>query len=249
MDEPGFLEGYYSDDGHGSVRISAQQGSRFAKDIAGDFNPIHDAASSRFCVPGDLLASLVLGHYGLSEHMHFTFRGMVDADDPLRFPENAGAAFDVADAAGRVYLHVERSGASVTERKAVERFIRRYVAFSGQTFPHYLQPLMAEHGVMFNPDRPFVIYDQMGFDLHDLDFDAPAPELTRSTLEATGRRGEVVLEFAIVSRGRTVGSGRKHLVLSGLRPYDAARMQAFVAEFDRRKRAHESGAGGGGGEP
>lgn len=240
MREPGFLEAYYSG-GDGQVWISADQGSRFAKDIAGDFNPIHDAGSSRFCVPGDLLASLVLGHYGLSEHMHFTFRGMVGADDRLRFPEDAGDAFDVTDGDGRVCLHVERSGATLTEPRAVERFIRRYVAFSGQTFPYYLEPLMAEHGVMFNPDRPFVIYDQMGFRLDDLDFDAPAPELTRSTLEPSGRRGEAVLEFAIVSRGRTVGSGTKHLVLSGLRPYDAERMEAFVAEFHRRKRVHDAG--------
>lgn len=240
MQEPGFLEAYYSG-GDGNLRISADQGSRFAKDVAGDFNPIHDARSSRFCVPGDLLASLVLGHFGLSEHMHFSFRGMVGADDPLRFPEDAGAAFDITDTAGRVYLHVTRSGATVAEPTAVERFIRRYAAFSGQTFPHYLQPLMAEHGVMFNPDRPLVIYDQMGFDLHDLDFDAPAPQLSRSTLEAGPRRGEVVLGFDIVSRGRTVGTGTKHLVLSGLRPYDAARMAEFMAEFDRRKAAHEAG--------
>lgn len=233
-----FLDAYYTGD-DGAIRISADQGSRFAKEVAGDYNPLHDRGSSRFCVPGDLLASLVLAHYGLSERMAFRFRGMVGADEPLHFPADAGETFDVTDDAGKVYLHVERGGATVTDPVAVEGFIRHYVAFSGWTFPHYLEPLMAEHGVMFNPDRPLVIYDYMGFDLHELDFGEPALELAGGTLDVRGRRGDVVFEFRIVAAGRTVGTGSKHLVLSGLRDYDAARMEAVVEEFNRRKRAYE----------
>src|SRR5690625_7513137 len=67
------------------IRISAEQGSRFTKLIAGDFNAIHDADSKRFCVPGDLMFALVLNHYGLSEQMQFRFRGMVAANQPLDF--------------------------------------------------------------------------------------------------------------------------------------------------------------------
>lgn len=238
-----FLDAYYTGEG-GTIRISAEQGSRFAKDVAGDHNYIHDPGSSRFCVPGDLLASLVLGHYGLSERMSFGFRGMVGADVPLRFPGDAGESFDIADDAGKVYLHVERSGATVTDPEAVEGFIRRYVAFSGRTFPHYLKPLMAEHGVMFNPDRPLVIYDSMGFALDDLQFGEPALEFVGGSLEPGPKRGEVVFEFRIVSGGRTVGTGSKRLVMSGLRPYDAGRMDAFVEEFTRRKRAYEAARDG-----
>lgn len=239
-----FLDTYYTG-GDGTIRISAAQGSRFAKEVAGDHNHIHDPGSSRFCVPGDLLASLVLGHYGLSERMAFGFRGMVGADVPLHFPADAGATFDIAAADGRVHLHVERGGATVTDVDAVEGFIRHYAAFSGRTFPHYLKPLMAAHGVMFHPDRPLVIYDSMGFTLDDLDVDDPDLELAGESLDAGPRRGDVVFEFRIVSGGRTVGRGSKRLVLSGLRPYDEARMDAFVEEFNRRKRAYEAERGGG----
>lgn len=239
-----FLDAYYTAD-EGAIRISSEQGSRFAKDVAGDYNPLHDPGSSRFCVPGDLLAALVLGHYGLSERMDFRFRGMVGAGEALYFPREAGAALAITDDAGKPCLQVERGGATVTDPEVVERFIRRYVAFSGQTFPHYLKPLMAEHGVMFNPDRPLVIYDYMGFALDHLDFREPELAFAGGTLDAGGKRGDVVFEFRILSGDRAVGSGSKRIVLSGLRPYDEARMDSFVAEFERRKRAHEDGLAGG----
>ena len=48
------VEKYYSEVGQ-EVRVSRQQASDFAKNIADDFNPIHDVQTKRFCVPGDLL--------------------------------------------------------------------------------------------------------------------------------------------------------------------------------------------------
>ena len=65
-----FLKEFY-DTQENSIRIGANQASTFAKEIAHDFNPLHDADAKRFCVPGDLLFSLVLEKYGLSENMHF----------------------------------------------------------------------------------------------------------------------------------------------------------------------------------
>ena len=47
------------------VVISAEQASRFAKGVAGDYNPIHNPDARRFCVPGDLLFTLVLVKFGL----------------------------------------------------------------------------------------------------------------------------------------------------------------------------------------
>ena len=65
-----FLDRFHSvQDGH--VVISALQASQFAKEIAGDFNPIHDPDARRFCVPGDLLFAIVLARFGLSENMTF----------------------------------------------------------------------------------------------------------------------------------------------------------------------------------
>ena len=226
----------------GSIRIAADQASRFAKDVAGDYNPIHDADSRRFCVPGDLLCALVLSRYGLSAHMTFTFRGMVGDRVPLRFPEaNDAPAFDVTDESGRVYLHVERDGPCTTDLECIEAFTRRYVAFSGQNFPHVLRPLMARHGVMFNPDRPLVIYDSMEFRLDTVEITEPDLQLTDATLEVTGRRGDrgdVLLHFGVTDAGATIGGGAKNLVISGLRAYDEARLDAFIEDFTRRKAAY-----------
>ena len=82
-----FLNSFYSIDGD-SLLISGRQGSRFAKLICDDFNPIHNADKKHFCVPGDLLFSIVLQRYGLSEQMNFRFTDMLPSNLPLSFPEN-----------------------------------------------------------------------------------------------------------------------------------------------------------------
>ncbi|MBA1147993.1 DUF3581 domain-containing protein [Ectothiorhodospiraceae bacterium WFHF3C12] len=228
-----FLDAYHQTDGE-TVQISAAQGSRFAKEVAGDYNPIHDADSRRFCVPGDLLFALVLARYGLSARMDFEFRGMLGGGVPVHFPAAPGPAFDIADDAGKVYLHVERDGERAHDPARIEAFVRRYVSFSGRNFPHYLLPLMAEHGVMFNPDRPLVIYDSMGFTLESAAVAEPGMSLTGSGLDVQGKRAEARLAFGIDDGGRPIGEGAKKLIVSGLRPYEEAAMDAFVAEFEAR---------------
>jgi hypothetical protein len=104
-----FLQSFHHESAEG-VRITPEQASRFAKEIAGDFNPIHDPGAKRFCVPGDLLFSLVLARYGLSTGMCFTFSGMVGADALLQFPATEAAKFAVTDERERVCLSVEREG-------------------------------------------------------------------------------------------------------------------------------------------
>ncbi len=225
----------------GSIRISAEQASRFAKDIAGDFNPIHDSDSRRFCVPGDLLFALVLAYYGVSERMQFSFKGMVGDGVALRFTEHEHGALDVTDDAGKVYLQVERGGSVNREQEAVEAFIRRYVAFSGRNFPHFMKPLMEQKGVMFNPDRPLVIYDSMGFELQGLSADGLDLDLADATMEVSGKRAESVLDFHIRAGDRQLGRGSKKLLVSGLRAYDEERLQQFIAEFTRRMEAYHAG--------
>lgn len=60
-----FSEQFYSVQ-DGRIVISAPpQASYFAKEIAGgDFNPIHDPDARRFCVPGDLLFTIVVSRFG-----------------------------------------------------------------------------------------------------------------------------------------------------------------------------------------
>lgn len=239
---PAFLDPYYAAGRDGGVRVSAEQASAFAKDVAGDYNPLHDVGARRFCVPGDLLCALVLGRYGLSERMTFAFRDMVRGDEPLYLPEAETDTGSIAvhDADGGVYLEVERSGAVCRDPRVIERFIREYAAFSGKTFPHYMIPVLEEHGVMFHPDRPLVIYDSMGFELETFAFGEPALELADRALATEGKRGTATLRFDMHEDGRPFGSGWKKLVISGLRDYDAERMRAFVEHFRQIKAAYEA---------
>lgn len=222
------------------ITISAEQASRFAKGVAGDYNPIHNPDARRFCVPGDLLFALVLERFGLSQHMEFRFLNMVGANTPLTFSQSVSGDIHVTDASGKCYLDVTRSGDTTFDRDAVDAFTRCYVAFSGKNFPHYLKPLMEAHGVMFNPKRPLVIYHSMGFTLERLDGLAPDLALSRSSLEVQGKRADALLDFSIESAGKPFGVGSKKLVVSGICDYDATEMDAIVEEFYRLKAAYEA---------
>lgn len=236
-----FLDAFHSDH-DGRIQITTDQASRFAKEIAGDFNPIHDPDSKRFCVPGDLLFSLVLAKYGLSQRMHFTFAGMVGDGVTLLFPPTDAAKFAISDDKDKTYLEVERAGAISHDASLIAELARDYVAFSGRNFPHILVPLMAEHGVMLNPERPLVIYESMSFDLATLDFEHPTLELTDTRLEVKGKRGTAQLHFVVKAAGNAVGTGFKQLILSGLRDYDAAQMQQVVDEYESRKASYPTAA-------
>lgn len=235
-----FLDDYHSRTGS-RIHITAEQASRFAKRVAGDFNPIHNADARRFCVPGDLLFALVLARFGLSQNMNFRFLSMVGDSVPLSFAEGDDGLIRVQDDAGKCYLEVCRDGDVTHDESVVEAFTRCYVAFSGKNFPHYLKPLMEDRGVMFNPRRPLVIYDSMGFSLERLDGVEPGLELLESSLDVAGKRGDALLDFRIVAGGEEVGNGAKKLVVSGLCDYDAAAMDEIVDEFYRLKAAHEAG--------
>ncbi len=228
------LDGYHTVEG-GRVTIAPEQASRFAKEVAGDFNPIHDAEARRFCVPGDLLCALVLGHYGLSERMHFRFLGMVGRDTPLVLPPDSGDTLALADTSGRGYLEVERDGETVHDSAVVDAFIHSYSAFSGRNFPEFLTPLMEEQGVMFNPARPLVLYDSMAFALQRPVGADVEMTLDNASLEVAGRRGEEWLRFRIRSGGEVIGHGSKKVVISGLQDWDSARMGAFVADYTARR--------------
>lgn len=229
-----FLAPFFSKQNQ-AVKVTCQQASDFAKGVAQDFNPIHDVDAKRFCVPGDLLFSLVLGEYGLSQKMSFTFSGMVGEGVELQFPLEVNQAFDIRDDKDKLYLSVERQG-DVRECKAqIESFIRSYVAFSGLNFIHVLVPMMKEHQVMINPARPLVIYESMSFDLNTLDFTQVELELVDKTLKVDGKRGDVTLHFELKSEGKVVGTGLKTLVMSGLRPYCHEQVQGMCDMYEARK--------------
>ena len=236
-----FLNPFYSEE-NGFIQISAEQASQFAKGISDDFNPIHDPGSRRFCVPGDLLLALVLSRYGLSQNMSFRFSGMVGASTPLAFPDSKATHLEIVNDKGKDFLDIERSGEVTHNPSVIENMIRNYVVFSGHNFPGILVPLMAEHEVMINPDRPLVIYQGMSFNLEHLDFSEPELELSKSSLRVSGKRGDVELHFNIIDAGRTVGTGLKKLVLSGLREYDETTVQDLCDQYQSFKDNHKDGS-------
>lgn len=225
-----FLDRFYHQNST-DLCISAEQGSRFAKEISNDFNPIHDADSKRFCVPGDLLFAIALQRYGLSQEMHFMFSGMVSADTALVFPEAPGDQFEIVDNRGKCYLQVERSSEAVFEQAMIEQLVRSYVLFSGQNFPYILVPLMAEQNVMINPARPLAIYQSMSLHLDRLDLAHPAVELAETKMLVEGKRGDVELQFRLMDGNATVGCGVKKIILSGLREYQQAAVDEMVADY------------------
>jgi hypothetical protein len=234
-----FFESFFHENA-GAVRISPQQASRFAKEVAGDFNPIHDPDSKRFCVPGDLLFALVLQRYGLSQGMCFSFAGMVGADTVLRFPDAVGDKFAISDERERICLRVEREGEHSQDSELVRAMACSYVAFSGQNFPHVLVPLLRDQRVMINPERPLVIYESMSVRLDHLDFSEPELEHAEHRLEVKGKRGDVRLAFSIKANGVVVGQGFKKLLVSGLKPYDEAVTQGLMASYLRQKAAYSA---------
>lgn len=229
-----FLAPYFTQQGS-QVLINAEQASAFAKDIAGDFNPIHDVDSKRFCVPGDLLFAIVLQHYGLSRKMSVKFSGMVGADTALILPSHDDGNINIQDTAGKDYLHIEHAGETSHDQALIEAFTRQYVAFSGQNFPFIMVPMMEKAGVMFNPKRPLVIYERMAFELDRLDIAAPTLALADTKISVNGRRGDAEFTFVIEADGKTVGTGTKHLIISSLQPYDGAAMDEVIHNFNAAK--------------
>lgn len=225
-----FLDSFYNQNDTG-LTISAEQGSRFAKAVSNDFNPIHDADSKRFCVPGDLLFAIALQRYGLSQEMSFTFSGMVSADTGLVFPEAPGNEFEILDGRDKCYLQVKRSPQAAFDQKMIEQLVRSYVLFSGQNFPYIIVPLMAEHNVMINPARPLAIYQAMSLHLDRLDLTQPVVELADKRMIVDGKRGDVELQFRLMDGGDEIGYGVKKLILSGLREYQQAAVDKMVADY------------------
>ena len=216
------------------VHVSAEQGHRFAKDVAGDFNPLHDADSKHFIVPGDLLFSLFLAYYGVSRSMRVEFQGMVAADAELAFPalNDRQEHCELKNICGNPsYLKVTRSGEIERDEAKVEALIRTYAAYSGENFPHVLVPLMAKNALMINTRRPLVLYQSMSLEMEDFDFDGMELRQVGADFKALGKRARVLLMFELRNARRVIGRGSKILVAGGLRPYEEASMQELVDDY------------------
>lgn len=101
---------------------------------------------------------------------------------------------------------------------------------------------MQKHSVMINPQRPLIIYESMSFSLETQQFKDAVPALTHSELQIDGKRGDAHLYFDIFDNGKVIGSGKKTLILSSLRPYDAPAMQEVKDVYIANKKRYELSA-------
>ncbi len=233
-----------------SVYFEEAQASRFAKSVAGDFNPIHDPGSKRFCVPGDLLFSVVLGRYGVSEKTRLEFSGMLDGKTRMHLPSEASDVMSIVDDRDKELMNVQRSGDHITDAQFIADLCEEYVKFSGQTFPDILVPLMRSANAMINPARPLVIYKDMAIHFNQEAFALFGPNESSvegqgcatshlqlksgdHQIEVNGRKGSVKLAFTIECGGTEIGSGVKNMLLSGLREYEDDAMMEIVAQYNQ----------------
>jgi hypothetical protein len=226
------LSGFYQESG-GTVSFTREQASRFAKSIADDYNPLHDIDAKRFCVPGDLLFSMVLKKYGVSKKMHFTFAGMVDEKVSLTFPTADNTIELTQD--DKVYLSVNRDGDNSKCEKLTRNLIKHYVEFSGKTFPHVIIPLMGEKEVMINPARPMVMYESMSIEFNDINIEEPVLEFVEPEFEFTGKRGKIILPFVFKEGDKVVGKGEKNMLVSGIRDYCQNTVDDLIDHYNLRK--------------
>ncbi len=218
-----------------NLSFTRQQGSDFAKLVAGDFNPIHDPESKRFCVPGDLLFAVMIRHYGLRQIMGFSFSGMVNDEVTLHLPKVQAREISIYDDYDKKYLDISSNGETSRDETLIDSLIINYVQFSGDTFPHVLVPLMKQNNVMINTERPLVIYDHMRIALDTLDLDEVTLTLADSQFRLYGKRADVALNFDLNCNGESIGKGQKKMVMSGLREYDQASVDELVSAYNQRK--------------
>ncbi len=224
----------FFNEANGLLSVSRQQGSDFAKQLANDFNPLHDVDAKRFVVPGDLLFSLVLQEKGISQDMRFEFVGMVSADAEFSMVEEGADKLSI-QSNDKTCTNIQCSGKVLTNATLVEAITLEYVKFSGETFPAILLPLMQQKNVMINPARPMVMYQCMTIHLEDFEFENPTIEMAKQEINVDGKRGNVSIHFNIVSDGKVVGRGEKQLLLSGLRAYETDVMNELVSNYQTTK--------------
>ncbi len=222
------------------ISFTRQQASDFAKQVADDFNPLHNIEAKRFCVPGDLLFSIIIAKSGLHQKMAFDFSGMVNDGIELTFPSIINDTANIIDSNDKTYLTVTASGEKTHCPALIDALTKAYVDFSGHTFPGILVKLMADNNVMINPARPMIMYQNMSIDLFRLDVETLELKLAQTSLTIEGKRGDAWLEFDLLSDGEIVGHGKKHMLLSGLRTYEQESIDAMVEQYSQSKANYQS---------
>ncbi|WP_274620610.1 DUF3581 family protein [Colwellia maritima] len=121
----------------------------------------------------------------------------------------------------------------------INALTKAYVDFSGHTFPDILVKLMTDNNVMINPARPMVMYQCMKISLSRLDIKTLTLQLAKTSLSIDAKRGDAWLEFDLISEGKIVGHGKKHMLLSGLRDYCQDSVDNMVEQYKESKNSYK----------
>ena len=230
------LSEYFNIDGS-TLSFEPALASEFAKQVAGDFNPLHNPDNKRFCVPGDLLFSVLLNRYGVYENVSVEFLGMLDGKSTVTLPAKMNDAQRFSDSRDREVLVATCSGNKTDDAAFISELTEQYVRFSGKTFPDVLEPLMREHNVMIHPTRPLVIYQSMRLSMNALSGTQLSVEMESANLSFECKKGTLELAFTLKAGSESIGTGAKAMVLGGLRAYDAQAMQGVVDDYNALKTA------------
>lgn len=220
------------------IQFTREQASRFAKTIADDFNPLHDVTAKRFCVPGDLLFSTAIAQAGVYQNMTFEFDGMVTEQNQLQFPTTLAQNAKVIDQQNKALLTIHADGNNTQNQDFINGLTQAYVGFSGQTFPHILVELMQQHQVMINPQRPMIMYQSMSVEFTELSCQQLTLEYAGADFELEGKRANVTLNFIFKDQQKIIGTGKKRMLLSGLRDYDQQVIDQIVADYNQAKKQY-----------
>ena len=92
--------------------------------------------------------------------------------------------------------------------------------------------------MMINPSRPLIIYQSMTLQLITLEFSAPSLFLSKIELNISEKRGNAYLFFDIFDGAKVIGKGKKHLILSGLKPFEKNKVDEMVRKYNELKKMH-----------
>lgn len=233
-----FLNEFYTQENN-QFSFSQQQASRFAKEVAGDFNKIHDVDDKRFCVPGDLLFAVTLAKQGLYPKMTLQFTGMVKDNVALQFNEPAENNIEIINEKPQALLKLQTEGAANHNPELLEKLITDYVKFSGRNFPEILVPIMQSEDFMFSPTRGLIMYKSMEINMTRTDITDISLDYDTTRVEKNGKRATVYFQFNIFDGEELVGTGVKEMVLSGVVPYEKSAVDNIVDMFMQAKKAFQ----------
>lgn len=234
-----FLNEFYCQQDN-SFHFSQLQASRFAKEVARDFNKIHDIDDKRFCVPGDLLFAVTLKKHGLYPNMKLQFTGMVKNDIPLQFVSPAESEIEITNHKEQTLLKLQTEGDANHDQALLQKIIKDYVKFSGRNFPEFLVPIMERENFMFSPTRGLIMYKSMEINMTRTDIKNIDLEYDCTQVEMNGKRATVIFKFNFFEGKELVGTGQKEMILSGLVPYEQAAVDKIVDMFYAARDAYQA---------